>query len=70
MQQQSRMRQNQQQEMLRNMRPDVAQQQHYQAQMMRNMQNGAINNMNMKQGNLARTAMANNSKLVKSIRQK
>jgi hypothetical protein len=40
------------------MRPDMAQQYH-QAQMMRNMQNGGMA-MNMKGGNLARTAMANN----------
>lgn len=40
------------------MRPDLAAQQQYQAQMMR-MQNGTMN-MNMKQGNLARAAMANN----------
>lgn len=38
------------------MRPDMSQQQF---QMMRNMQNGAMP-MNMKQGNLARAAMANN----------
>jgi hypothetical protein len=50
------MKQNQQQEMLRQMRPDFAQS--YNAQMMRNMQNGAM--MNMKPGNnLPRTAMAN-----------
>lgn len=42
------------------MRPDLAaQQQQYQAQMMRMQQNGGMN-MNMKQGNLARAAMANN----------
>ncbi|KLO84569.1 Som1 protein [Fusarium fujikuroi] len=44
-----------QQELLRGMRPDMAAQQY---QMMRNMQNGGM--MNMKQGNLARAAMANN----------
>lgn len=37
---------------------DMAQQQ-FNAQMMRNMQNGAVG-MNMKQGSLVRTAMANN----------
>lgn len=57
-QQQSRLKQNHQQELLRQMRPDLAAQQQYQAQMMR-MQNGTMN-MNMKQGNLARAAMANN----------
>jgi hypothetical protein len=43
------------------MRPEMAQQ-HYQAQIMRNVQNmnGAMAGMNMKQGNLARAAMANN----------
>ncbi|KAF4970009.1 hypothetical protein FZEAL_10128 [Fusarium zealandicum] len=45
------------QELLRQMRPDMAQQQY---QMMRNMQNGGMAAMNMKQGNLARAAMANN----------
>jgi hypothetical protein len=50
------MRQAQQQDMLRQMRPDFTQQQ--QLHMMRNMQNGPM--MNMKQGNsLPRTAMAN-----------
>ncbi|KAF3359401.1 hypothetical protein VDGD_05618 [Verticillium dahliae] len=58
-QQQSRLRQNQQQELLRQMRPDGLAQQQYQAQMMRSMQNGGMA-MGMKQGNLARTAMANN----------
>ncbi|KAG5999324.1 hypothetical protein E4U43_002134 [Claviceps pusilla] len=59
-QQQTRLKQNQQQELLRQMRPDLAaQQQQYQAQMMRMQQNGGMN-MNMKQGNLARAAMANN----------
>lgn len=42
------------------MAPDMSQQQ-FNAQMMRNMQNGAVA-MNMKQGNLARAAMANNQK--------
>ncbi|KAF4995363.1 hypothetical protein FGRMN_5147 [Fusarium graminum] len=45
------------QELLRQMRPEMSQQQQY--QMMRNMQNGGMA-MNMKQGNLARAAMANN----------
>ncbi|KAI6767791.1 hypothetical protein HG530_005800 [Fusarium avenaceum] len=45
------------QELLRQMRPDMSQQQQY--QMMRNMQNGNMA-MNMKQNNLARAAMANN----------
>ncbi|KAK6724262.1 unnamed protein product [Fusarium graminearum] len=54
-QQQSRLKQNQQQELLRQMRPDLTPQQY---QMMR-MQNGGMA-MNMKQGNLARAAMANN----------
>ncbi|KAF5000486.1 hypothetical protein FDECE_11208 [Fusarium decemcellulare] len=46
------------QELLRQMRPDMAAQQF---QMMRNMQNGGgMAAMNMKQGNLARAAMANN----------
>ncbi|KAL2205554.1 hypothetical protein CC79DRAFT_1050950 [Sarocladium strictum] len=61
-QQQSRLRQNQQQDLLRQMRPEMAQQ-HYQAQIMRNVQNmnGAMAaGMNMKQNNLARAAMANN----------
>ncbi|KAJ0324836.1 hypothetical protein COL5a_007605 [Colletotrichum fioriniae] len=60
-QQQSRMRQNQQQELLRQMRPDggMAAQQQYHSQMMRNMQNGGMA-MNMQKGNLARAAMANN----------
>ncbi|KAG5930142.1 hypothetical protein E4U42_002878 [Claviceps africana] len=50
--------QNQQQELLRQMRPDLATQHQY--QIMR-MQNGNMNmNMNMKQNNLARAAMANN----------
>lgn len=40
------------------MRPELAQQQ-YQAQMMRNMQNQQMG-LSMKQGNLARAAMANN----------
>lgn len=57
-QQQSRMRQNQQQDILRQIRPDgFAGNQPY--QMMRNMQNGNMMN-NMKQANhLPRTAMAN-----------
>lgn len=55
-QQQSRMKQNQQQELLRQMRPNMTPQQF---QMMRNMQNEGMA-MNMKQGNLARAAMANN----------
>ncbi|KAI8667481.1 LisH domain-containing protein [Fusarium sp. Ph1] len=54
-QQQSRLKQNHQQELLRQMRPDMAQQQY---QMMRNMQNGNMAAMNMKQP-LVRTAMAN-----------
>lgn len=45
--------------MLRQMRPDQFQ---AQQQLMRNMQNGQMNPMNMKQGTLARTAMANNQK--------
>lgn len=54
------MRQNQQQELLRQMRPDgLAAQQQYHSQMMRNMQNGGMA-MNMQKGNLARAAMANN----------
>ncbi|KFA67139.1 hypothetical protein S40285_07292 [Stachybotrys chlorohalonatus IBT 40285] len=56
-QQQNRLKQNQQQELLRQMRPDLAQQQ-YQAQLMRSMNNNMP--INMKQGNLARAAMANN----------
>lgn len=43
--------------MLRQMRPDMTQQQQY---LMRNMQNGNMAAMNMNKGNLARTAMANN----------
>lgn len=42
---------------MRQMRPDLAQQQ-YQMQMVRNMQNG----IGMKNNNLARAAMANNQK--------
>jgi hypothetical protein len=57
-QQQSRLKQNHQQELLRQMRPNDVAQQQYQAQMMR-MQNGNMN-MGLKQGNLARAAMANN----------
>ncbi|KAL7792585.1 hypothetical protein V8C37DRAFT_379947 [Trichoderma ceciliae] len=55
---QQRMKQSHQQEMLRQMRPDLAQQQ-YQAQFMRNIQNNNMA-MTMKQTNLARAAMANN----------
>ena len=51
------MRQNQQQEMLRSMRPDMNPQQ--QAFMLRNMQNNMAMG-GMKGGALARTAMANN----------
>lgn len=66
-QQQSRMKQNQQQELLRQMRPDMTQQQ-YQAQMMRNMQQNGTMAMSLKQNNLARAAMANNqNKLVTSL---
>ena len=52
------MRQEHQQNMLRQMNPNFAAQQQYQQQMMRNMQNGA---MNLKQpgNNLQRAAMAN-----------
>ncbi|KID74566.1 Transcriptional activator somA [Metarhizium brunneum] len=57
-QQQSRLKQNQQQELLRQMRPNEFAQQQYQAQMMR-MQNGNMN-MGIKQGALARAAIANN----------
>jgi hypothetical protein len=56
----SRARQAHQQELLRQMRPEMTQQQNY--QMMRNMQNGGMNlNMPMKPGQnpLPRTAMAN-----------
>ncbi|KAK2600182.1 hypothetical protein QQS21_005056 [Conoideocrella luteorostrata] len=59
-QQQSRLKQNQQQELIRQMRPEMAVQHQYQAQMMRLQQNGGNMNMNMKQGNLAQRAMANN----------
>jgi hypothetical protein len=56
---QSRMKQNHQQEMLRQMRGEMGVQQQLQA--MRMQQNGAAIAMNMKPGgNLARTAMANN----------
>lgn len=41
------------------MRPDGLTPQQYQNHMMRSMQAGGMG-MNMKQGNLARTAMANN----------
>ena len=57
-QQQSRMRQNQQHEMVRQLRPEMTPQQY---QFMRNM-NGGNMNMGMKQGTLARAAMANNQK--------
>jgi hypothetical protein len=57
-QQQSRLKQNQQ-EMLRNMRPDMAQQQ-YQARIIQSM--GGNMQMVNKSGALARTAMANNQK--------
>lgn len=46
--------------MLRQMRPDLAQQ-HYQPHMMRGIPNGAMN-MAMKGNQLQRTAMANNQK--------
>ncbi|KAG5961712.1 hypothetical protein E4U57_006039 [Claviceps arundinis] len=68
-QQQNRLKQSQAQQaqhtqdLLRQMRPEMAAQQQYQAQMLRMQQNGNMNmnmNMNMKQGNLARAAMANN----------
>lgn len=57
------MKQTQQQELLRQMRPDLAaQQQQYQAQQfMRNMQNNPMA-MSMNKNNLARAAMANNQK--------
>ncbi|KAK4040166.1 hypothetical protein C8A01DRAFT_15927 [Parachaetomium inaequale] len=59
-QQQSHMRQQQQRDMLRQMRPDLAAQQQFHQQMMRGMPNGAMN-MAMKPGNqLQRAAMANN----------
>ncbi|KAJ4287514.1 hypothetical protein N0V88_007615 [Collariella sp. IMI 366227] len=59
-QQQSRLRQEQQRDMLRQMRPDLAQQQQFQSQMMRGIPVGAMN-MGMKPGNqLQRAAMANN----------
>lgn len=55
------MRQQAQRDLLRQIRPDLAQQQFHQ-QMMRGMPNGAIN-MGMKPGNqLQRAAMANNQK--------
>lgn len=48
--------------MLRQMRPDLAQQQQFQSQMMRGIPVGAMN-MGMKPGNqLQRAAMANNQK--------
>ncbi|KAG6147158.1 hypothetical protein E4U28_007550 [Claviceps purpurea] len=61
-QQQTRIKQSQQQQdLLRQMRPDMTAQQQYQAQMLRMQQNGNMPiNMGMKQGNLARAAMANN----------
>jgi len=56
------MRQEQQQNMLRQIRPEFAQQQaQYQQQMMRGMQNGGMN-MNMKPNPIQRAAMANNQK--------
>ncbi|KAL2017919.1 hypothetical protein VTK56DRAFT_1511 [Thermocarpiscus australiensis] len=59
-QQQSRLRQEQQRDMLRQMRPEFAAQQQYPHQMMRGMPNGAMG-MGMKPGNqLQRAAMANN----------
>jgi hypothetical protein len=54
------MRQQVQRDMLRQIRPDLAQQQFHQ-QMMRGMPNGGMN-MGMKPGNLQRAAMANNQK--------
>lgn len=47
--------------MLRQMRPDLAQQQ-YQQHMMRGMPNGAAMNMAMKGNQLQRAAMANSQK--------
>ncbi|TPX08085.1 uncharacterized protein E0L32_010285 [Thyridium curvatum] len=55
-QQQSRMKQVAQQDLLRNMRPDFSQQQQY---MMRNMPNGAMMNMKAQGNNLQRAALAN-----------
>ncbi|KAK3305146.1 uncharacterized protein B0T15DRAFT_493326 [Chaetomium strumarium] len=55
---QSRMRQEQQRELLRQMRSEFAPQQ-YHPQMMTRMPNGAINIGAMKPGNLQRTAVAN-----------
>ncbi|KAK4175134.1 hypothetical protein QBC36DRAFT_190575 [Triangularia setosa] len=56
---QSRVKQEQQRDLLRNMRPDAYNQQQYQQHMLR-MQNGAMN-MGVKPGNnLQRAAMANN----------
>ncbi|KAK1750935.1 transcriptional regulator of filamentous growth FLO8 [Echria macrotheca] len=57
-QQQSRLRQEQQQNMLRNIRPPDFQQQ-YQQHMMGRVPNGAMN-VKLNQGNLQRAAMANN----------
>jgi hypothetical protein len=54
------MKQTQQQELLRQMRPDLAAQQQYQAQYLRNMQNPMA--MSINKNNLARAAMANNQK--------
>ncbi|KAK3347228.1 hypothetical protein B0T25DRAFT_297464 [Lasiosphaeria hispida] len=71
-QQQSRLRQEAQQNMLRNIRPPeaFAAQQQYQQHMMRGMQNGAMN-MNMKPGNpLQRAAMANNNPQMQMLQQK
>ncbi|KAK0708629.1 hypothetical protein B0H67DRAFT_345468 [Lasiosphaeris hirsuta] len=71
-QQQSRLRQEAQQTMLRNIRPPeaFAAQQQYQQHMMRGMQNGAMN-MNMKPGNpLQRAAMANNNPQMQMLQQK
>ena len=59
------MRQEQQQNLLRQIRPEFAQQAQaqaqYQAQLMRGMQNGGMN-MNMKPNPIQRAAMANNQK--------
>lgn len=58
------MKQEEQRNLLRNMRPDAYNQQQYQNHMMR-MQNGAAMNMGVKPGNnLQRAAMANNQKYV------
>ncbi|KAL2162554.1 hypothetical protein VTH06DRAFT_7468 [Thermothelomyces fergusii] len=59
-QQQSHLRQQHQREMLRQIRPDLAQQQQFPQPMMRGIPNGAMS-MGMKPGNqLQRAAMANN----------